>query len=151
VYLEESEALWAANQSVDHLDVSLPHGWHLNRARVPVPSVPPVGPRLDAEIRCRIRNLPLALREDRQYWNRQFWHDFLAWEETARSHTARHKDYQLWEAYEVVRTTRRGWSSNQRHSPSRSSSSTSSPTMTCSWRRHSCGRRSFLRFLNFAL
>jgi hypothetical protein len=32
VRLEECEALWAANQSVDHPDVSLPHGWHLNPA-----------------------------------------------------------------------------------------------------------------------
>jgi hypothetical protein len=39
----------------------------------------PVGPRLDAEICCCIRNLPPALREDRQYRNWQFWHDFLAW------------------------------------------------------------------------
>jgi hypothetical protein len=58
VRLEEGEALWAANQRVDHPDVSLPHGWHLNLTRVPVPSAPPMGPRLDAEIRCRIRNLP---------------------------------------------------------------------------------------------
>jgi hypothetical protein len=41
--LEECEALWAANQSVDHLDVSLPHGWHVNPVRVPVPPAPPVG------------------------------------------------------------------------------------------------------------
>jgi hypothetical protein len=48
VRLEKCEALWAANQSVDHPDVSLPHGWHLNRSRVPVPPALPVGPRLDA-------------------------------------------------------------------------------------------------------
>jgi hypothetical protein len=58
VPLEECEALWAANQSVDHPDVSLPHDWHLNRVRVSVPPVPSVGPRLDAKIRRRIRNLP---------------------------------------------------------------------------------------------
>jgi hypothetical protein len=31
--LKECEALWAANQSVKHPDVSVPHGWHLNRAK----------------------------------------------------------------------------------------------------------------------
>jgi hypothetical protein len=36
-----------------------------------------VGPRLDAEMRRHIRNLPQSLREDRQYRNRQFWYDFL--------------------------------------------------------------------------
>jgi hypothetical protein len=58
VPLEECEMLWAENQNVDHNDVSLPHGWHLNRARVPVPPPHPVGPKLDAEIRRCIRNLP---------------------------------------------------------------------------------------------
>jgi hypothetical protein len=73
VRLEECEALWAANQSVDHPDVSLPHEWHLNPARVLVLPVPLVGSRLDAEMHCRIRNLPQSLQEDRQYRNRQFW------------------------------------------------------------------------------
>jgi hypothetical protein len=77
VPLEECEAVWAANQSVDHNDVFLPHGWHLNRARVPVPLAPPAGLKLDAEIRCRIRNFPQALREDRHYRNRQLWYNFL--------------------------------------------------------------------------
>jgi hypothetical protein len=36
VPLEECKQLWAANQSVDHHDVGLPHCWHLNRARVSV-------------------------------------------------------------------------------------------------------------------
>jgi hypothetical protein len=40
----------------------------------------------------------------------------------------------------VAMTTHRGWSSTRRRSPSRRSSSTSSPTMTSSWRRRSCGR-----------
>jgi hypothetical protein len=70
VPLEECEALWAANQSVDHHDVSLPHGWHLNRARVLVPPPPPAGLKLDAEIRRHNLNLPEALRFDRKYWNR---------------------------------------------------------------------------------
>jgi hypothetical protein len=77
VPLEECEAFWAVNQSVDHHDVSPlppppPHGWHLNRARVPIPPAPPAGPKLDAEIRRHIRNLPQALRVDRKYRNRQF-------------------------------------------------------------------------------
>jgi hypothetical protein len=70
VLLEECEQLWAANQSVNHHDVGLPHGWHLNRARVPVPPPLPAGPKLDAEIRCRIRNLPEVMRHDRKYRNR---------------------------------------------------------------------------------
>jgi hypothetical protein len=37
--LEECEQLWQDNKGIDHPDVSLPHGWHLNRARVPVPSM----------------------------------------------------------------------------------------------------------------
>jgi hypothetical protein len=57
---------------------------------------------LDAKICRRIRNLPPALREDRRYQNRQFWHDFLAWEHTAHRRTTRHEDYQPWEAYEVA-------------------------------------------------
>jgi hypothetical protein len=81
-----------ANQSVDHHDVGLLHGWHLNHARVPVPPPPEVGPKLDAEICRRIWNLPEALRLDRIYRNRQYWHDFLAWEHTA---------YQSWKAYAV--------------------------------------------------
>jgi hypothetical protein len=51
VRLDECEVLWAVNQSVDHPDVSLPHDWHLNPARVLVPPAPLVGPRLDAEMR----------------------------------------------------------------------------------------------------
>jgi hypothetical protein len=43
VRLEECEALWAANQSFDHPDVSLPQGWHLNRARLSVSPAPPMG------------------------------------------------------------------------------------------------------------
>jgi hypothetical protein len=49
----------------------LPPPWLArNRVRVPVPPAPPVSPRLDAEIRRRIRNLPQVLREDRQHRNR---------------------------------------------------------------------------------
>jgi hypothetical protein len=62
--LEECEALWAANLSVDHPHVSLPHGWHLNPARVPVPLAPLVGPRLDVEIHRRIRNLPQSVCDE---------------------------------------------------------------------------------------
>jgi hypothetical protein len=91
--LEECELLWAVNQSVDHHDISLPHGWHLNHARVAVLLAPPVGPRLDAEIRRHIRNLPQSLREDRQYWNRKFWYDFLNWEDTGHRHTTLHEDF----------------------------------------------------------
>jgi hypothetical protein len=65
VRLEECEALWAL----------------------------PVGPRLDAEICHRIRNLPQSLREDRQYRNMRFWYDFLNWEHTARRRTTRHQDF----------------------------------------------------------
>jgi hypothetical protein len=102
VRLEEYEALWAANQSVDHPDVSIPHSWHLNHAKVPVPLAPLVGPRLDADIRRRICNLPQAPREDRQYRNMRFWYDFLNWEHTARRCTTRHEDFQPWEAHEVA-------------------------------------------------
>jgi hypothetical protein len=77
---------------MDHHDVSLPHIWHLNRARVPVPP-PSTGPKLDAEICRRIRNLPEAMRHDRKYRNRQFWYDFLAWEHTAHRRTTFHDDY----------------------------------------------------------
>jgi hypothetical protein len=102
VPLEECEALWAANQSVDHHDVCLLHGWHLNRARVPVPLPPPAGPKLDAEIRCRIRNLLEAPWLDRKYRKRQFWYDFLAWEHTSRHRITRHHDYQPWESYNIA-------------------------------------------------
>jgi hypothetical protein len=61
VLLEECEQLWAANQSFDHQDVGLPHDWHLNRARVPVSPPPTAGPKLDAQIRRRIQNLPKTL------------------------------------------------------------------------------------------
>jgi hypothetical protein len=93
VPLEECKALWVANQSVDHHDVCLPHGWHLNRARVPVLAPPPTGPKLDAEIQHRIWNLPEVLRLDRKYRNRQFWYNFLVWEHTARRQTTRHDDF----------------------------------------------------------
>jgi hypothetical protein len=52
VPLEECEALWEANESVDHLNIGLPHYWHLNRARVSVPPPPEPGPKLDVKI-CR--------------------------------------------------------------------------------------------------
>jgi hypothetical protein len=96
VCLKECEALWAANQSIDHPDVSLPHGWHLDPARVLVPPVPPVGPRLDAEMCRRIRNLPQSMRQDRKYRNRRYWWDFLNWEHTTRRRTTRHHDFQPW-------------------------------------------------------
>jgi hypothetical protein len=51
---EECNALWEANQNVDHPNVSLPHGWHLNRARVPVPPPLETGPELEAEMRRSI-------------------------------------------------------------------------------------------------
>jgi hypothetical protein len=74
---EECGALWEANQSVDHPDISLPHGWHLNIARVPVPPPLEEGPKLDAEIRCHIKKLPEPMRYERMYQNPQFWYDFL--------------------------------------------------------------------------
>jgi hypothetical protein len=67
VPLDECEQLWEANEGVDHPNVSLPHGWHVKRARVPVPQVPEKGPDLDAEIRRRIQNLPEHLRCERKY------------------------------------------------------------------------------------
>jgi hypothetical protein len=117
VPLEECEALWAANQSIDHHHVCL--GWYLNRARVSVPPSPPAGLKLDAEIRRRIRNLPEALRLDRKYRNRQFWYDFLAWEHTARRRNTHHHDYGPWESYDVIeflptRMTRTTTSSRRR-------------------------------------
>jgi hypothetical protein len=50
---EECEALWEAKESVDHPDISLPQGWHLNHARVPVPPPLEAGLKLDAEIHRR--------------------------------------------------------------------------------------------------
>jgi hypothetical protein len=44
VQKKECEALWEANESVDHPGVFLPNSWHLNRARVPVSSPPDAGP-----------------------------------------------------------------------------------------------------------
>jgi hypothetical protein len=69
---------------------------------VPVLPAPPVGPRLDVEIRRRIRNHPQSVREDRLYRNRRFWYDFLSWEHTACRHTTRHQDFQPWEAHDVA-------------------------------------------------
>jgi hypothetical protein len=40
VPLKECEQLWEANQGIDQPDVSLPHDWHLNHARVSVPPMP---------------------------------------------------------------------------------------------------------------
>jgi hypothetical protein len=99
---EECDALWEANQSVDHPDVSLPHGWHLNPSRVPVPPAPPVGPRLDAEMRHHIRNLPQSMQEYRKYWNMRYWWDFLNWEHTTRRRTTRHHDFQPWKVHAVA-------------------------------------------------
>jgi hypothetical protein len=101
VSLEECEALCASNQSVDHHDVGLAHGWHLNRARVPV-LPPPAGLKLDAEICPHIHNLHEVLQLGRKYPNRQFWYDFLAGEHTARRRSTRHHDYQPWETYDIA-------------------------------------------------
>jgi hypothetical protein len=56
-------------ESVNHPDVGLPHGWHLNHARVLVPPVPEEGPKLIAEICCRIQNLPELQRYMCKYKN----------------------------------------------------------------------------------
>jgi hypothetical protein len=99
--LEECEALWKANESVDHPNVGLPHDWHLNRARVSVPPPPEVGLKLDVEICRRNRKLPEPMRCERMYENPQFWYDFLAWEHTAHCRSTFHFEYQPWEAYPV--------------------------------------------------
>jgi hypothetical protein len=61
VPLEECKQLWEANRGVDYPDVSLPNGWYLNCARVSIPPVLEEGPDLDAEIHCRIQDLPEPL------------------------------------------------------------------------------------------
>jgi hypothetical protein len=99
--LEEREQLWQDNKGIDHPDVSLPHDWHLNHANVLVPPVPEEGPKLTAEIRRSIQNLPELLRCKRMYQNPQFWYDFLAWEHTACRRSTFHGEYRPWEAYEV--------------------------------------------------
>jgi hypothetical protein len=96
---KECEALWEANNSVENPDVSLPHGWHLNRVRVPVPPSPEAGPKLDTEMRHRVRNLLEAMRCDRMYQNRQFLYDFLAWEHTSYQRLTFHSEYQPWESF----------------------------------------------------
>jgi hypothetical protein len=70
--------------------------------RVPVPPPSAAGSKLDLEIRRRIRNLPEAPWLDRKYRNRQFWYDFLAWEQTTRHRSTRHHDFQPWESYDVA-------------------------------------------------
>jgi hypothetical protein len=61
--------LWQDNKGIDHPDVSLPHEWHLNHANVLVLPVPEEGPKLTAEIRRSIQNLPELLRCKRMYQN----------------------------------------------------------------------------------
>jgi hypothetical protein len=55
-----------------HHDVSLTTGWHLNHARVSIPPVPKLGPKLTMEIRHHVRNLPEALCLERKFHNEQF-------------------------------------------------------------------------------
>jgi hypothetical protein len=93
--LEECEQLWETNESVDHPDVGLPHGW----CQGANPAVPEAGPKLDAEIRRLIRNLPESMRCDRMYQKPQLWYDFLSWEHTTRRRSTFHGEYQPWEAY----------------------------------------------------
>jgi hypothetical protein len=69
VPLQECEQVGEDNESVNHPDVGLPHGWHLDCARLPVPPVPEEGPKLDAEIHRRIQNFPDQLRCERKYQN----------------------------------------------------------------------------------
>jgi hypothetical protein len=69
---------------IDHHDVTLPAGRHLNMDRVLVPLVPKRGSKLTADGRCRVNNLPEATRFDRKYQNGEFWHDFLVWEHNMR-------------------------------------------------------------------
>jgi hypothetical protein len=85
---EECEALWEANESVDHPDALAPHpcqgaGHAAIRGR----------PKLDAEMRRRVQNLPEAMRCDRMYENRQFWYDFLALEHTVHQRSTFHSEY----------------------------------------------------------
>jgi hypothetical protein len=90
VPFEECEALWEANESIDHPNVGLPHGWHLNRVRVSVPPPPKAGQKLDVKVRRRIRKLPEPMCFERMYLNTQF----LAWEHTARHRSTFHGEYQ---------------------------------------------------------
>jgi hypothetical protein len=98
---EECKVLWEGNESVDHPDVSLPHGWHLNHARVPIPPPLEAGPKLDAEISHRVHKLPHLMRYERMHQNPQFWYHFLAWEHIARRRSTFHDEYQPWDAYPV--------------------------------------------------
>jgi hypothetical protein len=75
VPLDECER-WRDGEGIDHNDVSLPTGWHLNRARAPIQP----GAKLTTEIRRRIRDLPEPLHCERKYQNEQFWYDFLGWD-----------------------------------------------------------------------
>jgi hypothetical protein len=68
---------------------------------VPVSLPPEAGPKLDAEICCRIWNLPEALCFDHMYLNPQFWYDFLAWEHTAHHRSTFQGEYQPWDAYPI--------------------------------------------------
>jgi hypothetical protein len=69
---EECEELCEANESVDHPDISLPHSWQLNRARVPVPPPSEPGSKLDAEIRRRVWKLPEPTCYEHMYQSPQF-------------------------------------------------------------------------------
>jgi hypothetical protein len=67
VLVDECERRWRDGEGIDHHVVSLPIGWHLTRARVSLSQVP----KLVAEIRRRIRNLPETRRVEHKYNNEQ--------------------------------------------------------------------------------
>jgi hypothetical protein len=64
--------------------MSLPVGWHLNPANVPVPPPPQEGLELEDAMRLRINKLPTRLCMDLAYHREDFWHEFFAWEHRAR-------------------------------------------------------------------
>ena len=76
---------WRTGTPLHQRDVHLPHGWHLNRGRVPVPPVPPEGPARDAEIERHRLLLPPHRRNLGAYHpEAPFWEEFLQWEHDVR-------------------------------------------------------------------
>jgi hypothetical protein len=74
----EGQRWWAQGNPCLHRDVSLLHGWHLNRGRLLVP--PPLTDRqsLRQEMRRRIERLLPTMQHDEVYQREDYRRAFLA-------------------------------------------------------------------------
>jgi hypothetical protein len=82
--------------------MSLPVGWHLNPANVPVPPPPQEGLELKEAMRLCINKFPARLYIDHAYHREDFWHEFFMWEHKAWRESTYHGEFSPAVGYKVL-------------------------------------------------